>query len=94
MKENVMKKTPEKSRKEMRDEYEFDYSKAARGKYAQEFTDKGTNIVVLEPDVARSFRDSDAVNKALRSLLEVTRRTRRLTSRSPGRTVPRAESKS
>lgn len=89
-----MKKTPDQSLKEPRDEYEFDYTKAVRGKYAREFSAKGTNVVVLEPDVARSFRDSAAVNEALRSLLDVTRTTRRLTSRSTVRSDPRAESKS
>ncbi len=90
-KENDMKKTPDKTPDELRDEYVFDYSKAVRGKYSKDYSAKGTNVVVLEPDVARSFRDSAAVNEALRSLLDVTRTTRRLTSRSTGRSNPLTE---
>ena len=70
---------------ELRPEYDFDYSKAVRGKYYQRLLDEGSNIIILEPDVARAFRDSVSVNEALRSLLELTRSTKRLTSRSTGR---------
>ena len=44
-----------------------------RGKYVQRFRE-GTNIVVLEPDIAAAFPDSEAVNGALRALLEIARR--------------------
>jgi hypothetical protein len=66
---------------ELRPEYEFDYSKAVRGKYCPRLLKEGSNIVVLEPDIAKSFRDSTAVNEALRSLLELTQSTKRLTKR-------------
>jgi hypothetical protein len=66
---------------ELRPEYDFDYSKGVRGKYRQRLLEEGANIVVLEPELARSFRDSAAVNDALRSLLELTRSTRRLVRR-------------
>jgi hypothetical protein len=69
----------------MRREYDFDYSTAVRGKYYRRLLTEGANIVVLEPDVARVFRSSAAVNDALRSLLEVSEATRRLTMRSSGR---------
>ncbi|MCX5885520.1 MAG: hypothetical protein NT096_06395 [Proteobacteria bacterium] len=69
----------------MRAEYDFDYSKAIRGKYHKRLLEEGTNIVVLEPDVAKAFSTSTAVNEALRSLLDLTRSTQRLTSRSGGR---------
>ena len=72
-------------RDELRPEYEFDYSKAVRGKYFKQLLKEGANVVVLEPDVAKAFGDSAAVNDALRSLLDLTRSTRRLTSRSGGR---------
>lgn len=49
---------------------EYDFSKAIRGKYAERFA-KGSNIVVLDPDVARVFSDSASVNKALRALTEI-----------------------
>jgi hypothetical protein len=46
---------------------------------------EGANVVVLDPDVAKAFRSSAAVNEALRSLLKMSEATRRLTSRSSGR---------
>jgi hypothetical protein len=70
---------------EMRSEYDFDYSKAVRGKYYRRLLKEGANVVVLDPDVAKVFRSSAAVNEALRSLLRVSETTRRLTSRSSGR---------
>ena len=70
---------------DMRAEYDFDYSKAVRGKYYRRLLKEGANVVVLEPDVARAFRSSAAVNEALRSLLKMSEATRRLTSRSSGR---------
>jgi len=39
-------------------------------------------VIVLEPDIATAFKDSATVNEALRSLLDLTRSTRRLTKRS------------
>ena len=66
----------------MRAEYTFDYSKAVRGKYYRRLLEEGANVVVLDPDVAEKFRDSSAVNDALRSLLQVSEPTRRLTTRS------------
>lgn len=49
---------------------EYDFSKGKRGKYAKRYA-RGSNVVVLEPDVARLYRDGDAVNRALRALAEV-----------------------
>ena len=48
---------------------EYDFSEGIVGKYAKQYAD-GTNIVVLDPDVAKVFPDSAAVNQALRSLIE------------------------
>ena len=64
-----MKKTnkPSDSDDDLRPEYDF--SEGVRGKYAQRFRE-GTNIVVLDPDVAAEFKDSQAVNDALRTLLK------------------------
>lgn len=70
---------------DMRAEYDFDYSKAVRGKYYRRLLKEGANVVVLEPDIAKAFRSSAAVNEALRSLLRMSEATRRLTSRSTGR---------
>jgi hypothetical protein len=46
---------------------------------------EGANVVVLDPNVAKAFRDSEAVNEALRSLLQMSAVTRRLTTRPSGR---------
>ena len=80
-----MKDRRKKSRDELRPEYNFDYSKAVRGKYYKRLIEEGSKVIVLEPDVAEAFRDSAAVNEALRSLLDLTRSTQRLTRRSSGR---------
>ena len=77
-------------RDEMRSEYAFDYSKAVRGKYFHRLLKEGANVVVLEPDVAKAFRGSAAVNDALRSLLQVSETTQRLTSRPARVTRKRA----
>lgn len=58
----------------MRDEYDF--SKGIRGKYTDRFA-KGTNVIVLEPDVAELYPDSESVNRALRLLAELARRQAR-----------------
>ena len=70
---------------EVRAGYDFDYATAVRGKYYRRLLKEGANVVVLEPDVAKAFRNSAAVNEALRSLLKMSEATRRLTSRSGGR---------
>ncbi|MBM4325579.1 MAG: hypothetical protein FJ118_00315 [Deltaproteobacteria bacterium] len=80
-----MKYSKKKNADELRPEYDFDYSKAVRGKYYRRLLDEGSNVVILDADVAKVFRDSASVNEALRSLLELTRSTKRLTSRSTGR---------
>jgi hypothetical protein len=53
---------------EMLDEYDF--SGGVRGKYVGRFA-KGSNVVVLDPDVAQVFTDSESVNQALRALAEI-----------------------
>ena len=55
---------------EMREEYDF--SKGVRGKYAARYA-QGSNIVVLDPDIAEVFPDSESVNKALRAIAEIAR---------------------
>jgi hypothetical protein len=55
---------------------EYDFSNGVRGKYAARFR-KGTNVVVLEPEVAKFFSDSAAVNDALRVLIEIAKRSRK-----------------
>jgi UDP-N-acetylmuramyl pentapeptide synthase len=77
MKGSAMKRKKPSTSDELRPEYEFDYSKADRGKYRKRLLAEGANLVVLEPDVAKAFRDSAAVNDTLRSLLDLARSTRR-----------------
>lgn len=52
---------------------EYDFSKGVRGKYVQRLA-AGSNIVVLAPDVAELFPDSDSVNEALRALVTIAKR--------------------
>jgi hypothetical protein len=67
-----MKKAVKKtSAPDMLDEYDF--SKGVRGKYAKRYAE-GTNIVVLAPDVAEFFPDSESVNTALRALVGIARK--------------------
>jgi len=80
-----MKDRRKKKSDELRPEYDFDYSKAVRGKYYKRLLEEGSNVVVLDPDVSKAFHDSVSVNEALRSLLDLTRSTHRLTRRSSGR---------
>jgi hypothetical protein len=60
------RRTPKTSAGELRTEYDF--SGAVRGKYYKRYL-QSTNVVVLEPDVARRFKNAEAVNEALRSLM-------------------------
>ena len=71
---------------ELRDEYTLDDFPGGleRGKYAARMTE-GSNLVRLDPDVARAFPDSASVNEALRSLLAIAERTTALTKGSSGR---------
>ena len=48
---------------------DYDFSAGVRGKYAGRYS-AGTNLVLLEPDIAARFPDSESVNRALRSLLD------------------------
>jgi hypothetical protein len=62
-----MKRRPD----ELRPEYDLRNLKGGvRGKYYERAM-AGTNLVLLEPDVARAFPDSDSVNRALRLLRDV-----------------------
>lgn len=84
-----MKAKTKKAQDGLRSEYDFDYSKAVRGKYYKRLLDEGANVVMLEPDVAKAFSDSETVNDALRSLLVLTKTTQRLTKHSSGRVIAR-----
>ena len=49
---------------------EYDFRKGARGKYTRKYK-AGTNIVLLDPDVAKVFKTPTSVNQALRSLAQI-----------------------
>jgi hypothetical protein len=53
-------------------EAEYDIRGGVRGKYAEQYR-QGTNLVLLDADVAEVFSDTAAVNRALRLLIEVAR---------------------
>jgi len=55
---------------EMREEYDF--SGGVRGKFYKEYM-KGTNVVLLDADVAEVFHDSETVNQALRTLITIAK---------------------
>jgi len=48
----------------------YDFSGGIRGKYARRYAD-GTNVVVLDPDVARLFPNREAVNETLRAVAQI-----------------------
>ncbi|MFP4172534.1 MAG: hypothetical protein ACLFV4_06450 [Candidatus Hydrogenedentota bacterium] len=54
---------------------EYDFSGGEKGKYVQRYAE-GTNVVVIDPDVAEYFPDHDSVNEALRHLAAVIARQR------------------
>ncbi len=79
-----MKKPSSKHVDDLRAEYDFSSLKGGvRGKYYRRFQ-AGTNIVRLEPDLARVFPTDEAVNEALRTVVRAFRATRRST-RLPNR---------
>ncbi|MFO0127982.1 MAG: hypothetical protein ACK54J_12330 [Pseudanabaena sp.] len=59
---------------DLRPEYDFSRMKGGvRGKYVERYR-TGTNIVLLDPDVALAFPTSEAVNEALRLLMQIAQR--------------------
>jgi hypothetical protein len=72
-----MKKTDHPASQDAEDMLpEYDFSKGVRGKYARRYAE-GSNVVVLSPDVAEAFPNSETVNDALRALIAVARRATR-----------------
>jgi hypothetical protein len=69
----IMKKVKGKTEEDgLRPEYDFSQLKGrVRGKYAERYR-AGTNLILLEPDVAAAFPDAKSVNEALRSLIKVS----------------------
>ena len=62
---------------------EYDFSQGVRGKYAERYAE-GTNVVVIDPDVAEYFPDQDSVNESLRSLVSIIKKKRRRAKRRAG----------
>jgi hypothetical protein len=63
---------------DLREEYcREDLGTGVRGKYLRSYQ-KGSNLVLLSPDVAEAFPTAEAVNEALRSLLDLARKSARV----------------
>ena len=71
-----------KAKDEIRQEYRReDLGKGVRGKYLARVS-KGTNLVLLNEDVAKAFPTTEAVNEALTGLLTLAQQSARITGRS------------
>jgi hypothetical protein len=55
---------------------EYDFKKGIRGKYAKKFA-QGTNLVVLDADLHKSFPDSESVNETLRAITKIAQRNKK-----------------
>jgi len=72
-----MKKAKPSSGDDLRPEYRrSDFDRLVRGKYVERLK-KGSNVVILDPRVARAFPTSEAVNEALLSLLDLAKKSAR-----------------
>ena len=58
---------------------EYDFGKGIRGKYAKKYK-KGTNVVIIDPDVAEFFPDENSVNDALRSIIPIIKKREKRTA--------------
>lgn len=65
-----------KAAKESEMQPEYDFAKGMRGKFARRYA-RGTNVVVLDPDVARAFPNAAAVNQSLRALRDLVKLQKR-----------------
>lgn len=69
-----MKKDVSEMDDDLRPEYDFSQlAGGVRGKYVERYQ-SGTNLVLLDPDVAQAFPSEDAVNEALRLLMKIAQR--------------------
>jgi hypothetical protein len=76
-----MKKVKTEVIDELRSEYKrADFGQLVRGKYADRIKEE-SNVVLLEPDIAQAFPNDEAVNKALRYVLEIAKTSTHLISR-------------
>jgi hypothetical protein len=66
----MKKASADRRNDDLRPEYDLaQLGTVVRGKYYRQAI-AGTNLILIEPDLARVFRDSEAVNRALRLLVE------------------------
>jgi hypothetical protein len=70
--EELMKNKPDRKQDEPEMRAEYDFSHGVRGKYVRRYS-QGTNVVVLEPDVAKVFSNAQDVNRSLRALAGIIR---------------------
>jgi hypothetical protein len=76
-------KTAKPTKDDLRSEYRReDLGPIVRGKYAARYA-KATNVVVIDPALAKAFPNSEAVNAALRGLLSVATSAARTTPAKP-----------
>ena len=84
-----MKKTTRVSTDDMRPEYDFASMKGGvRGKYARRARE-GTNIVLIEPEIADAFPTEESVNEALKGVLSTTRAVRSTGGLPPKKLPPK-----
>jgi len=80
-----MKKVKSEANDWLRPEYRrSDLGEVVRGKYSRRLGES-SNVVVLDPQVAKAFPNDDAVNTALKGLLELARSSVRVSRHSPNR---------
>jgi hypothetical protein len=77
-KPNSRRKNPKSNSGTMRAEYDF--SRGIRGKHAAQYA-AGTNVVVIEPDIAAEFPTADEVNETLRAVAQLLQRRRKTIKR-------------
>lgn len=74
-----MKKIESEATNELKPEYKrSDFGEIVRGKYANKIKE-GTNVILLDPDISEAFPNDEAVNKALRYLLDIAKTSASLT---------------
>ncbi len=79
----MKKKIDNEMNDELRSEYDLRtlLKQGVRGKYAERYR-AGTNLVLLDPDIAKEFPDDQVVNDALRLVLELNRVTKKRTAKA------------
>lgn len=83
MKKEIENEIENEIEDELRPEYDFTQMQGGvRGKYVERYR-AGTNLVLLDPDVAQAFPDDLAVNDALRMLIQIAQRQQSNTTIQP-----------